>query len=343
MRGFLRPAPLAALVLALSLTAQAQDPSADTAKADSDPPNRGVWSVTSENDLFGGTDRNYTNGVRIERFSPANKVSPVLSWAARQLPFIDLERRDLRQGLALSHAIFTPADITVRQPDPDDRPYAGWLYLSATAVASDDQIQDVLQLNVGIVGPSAGGRFVQDEWHALIDVDQPQGWDYQLRDEPGIELIAQRMALFDGPGLPLGLETDLGFYGGGALGNVRTYAGSGLVGRIGWDLDGDFGPPRIRPALSGAGTFSPEKPLGLYVFAGLDGRFVLRDMFLDGNAFRDGPRVADRNKIVGDFQTGIAAHIENVQLAFTYVHRTEEFQRQAGPQRFGAVSLSIAY
>ena len=39
--------------------------------------NRGVWSLTSENDLFGGTDRNYTNGVRIERVSPANDVFPV--------------------------------------------------------------------------------------------------------------------------------------------------------------------------------------------------------------------------------------------------------------------------
>ena len=305
--------------------------------------NRGVWSLTSENDLFGGTDRNYTNGVRIERVSPANDVFPVLNWAAERLPFLDLERRNLRQGLALSHAIFTPQDITQSVPDPDDRPYAGWLYLSGTVVASDRHIQDVLQLNLGVVGPSALGEFVQTNWHEMIGAPQPQGWDYQLRDEPGIELIAQRMALFDGPDLPLGLQTDFGFYGGGALGNVRTYAGTGLVGRIGWDLESDFGPPRIRPALSGAGTFSPEKPLGAYLFAGLDGRVVLRDMFLDGNVFRDGPRVADRNKLVGDFQAGLAVHVENVQVAFTYVHRTEEFQRQAGPQRFGAVSVSVAY
>ena len=119
--------------------------------------------------------------------------------------------------------------------------------------------------------------------------------------------------------------------------------GTGIVGRVGWDLASDFGPPRIRPALSGAGTFSPERPLGAYLFAGLDGRYILRDMFLDGNAIRDSPRVANRNRLVADFQSGIAVHVENVQLAFTYVHRTEEFRRQAGPQRFGAVSISVAY
>ncbi|WP_300391371.1 lipid A deacylase LpxR family protein [Henriciella sp.] len=337
MRGFLRSAGFSVLAFLLGQAGHAQETAAEPDN------NRGVWSLTSENDLFGGTDRNYTNGIRIERVSPANKVFPVLDWAADRLPILDLDRRDLRQGLALSHAIFTPSDITTQIPDPDDRPYAGWLYFSGTVVASDDHVQDVLQVNLGVVGPSALGEFVQDEWHALIDEEQPKGWDYQLRDEPGIEIIAQRMALFDGPELPLGLKTDFGFYGGGALGNVRTYAGTGLVGRIGWDLGSDFGPPRIRPALSGAGTFSPGQELGAYLFAGLDGRFVLRDMFLDGNAFRDSPRVADRNKLVGDLQAGVAVHVQNVQLAFTYVHRTEEFQRQAGPQRFGAVSVSVAY
>lgn len=304
---------------------------------------RGVWSLTSENDLFGGTDRNYSNGIRIERVSPANRVSPWLKWAADSVPFIDMSRKDLRQGFALSHAIFTPEDISRPVPDPNDRPYAGWLYVSGTAIASDEHTQDILQVNLGVVGPSALGDFVQTNWHDMIEEQLPMGWDYQLKDEPGLEIIAQRMALFDGPRLPLGLETDFGAYAGGALGNVRTYAGTGLVGRIGWDLGSDFGPPRIRPALTGAGTFSPDQPLGAYLFAGLDGRFVLRDIFLDGNTFKDGPSVDDRRLLVGDFQTGAAVHVSNVQLAFTYVHRTEEFRAQAGPQRFGAVSVSIAY
>ncbi|WP_084398603.1 lipid A deacylase LpxR family protein [Henriciella aquimarina] len=325
--------------------AQAPGPEAPAEEAgpEADKPSRGVWSVTSENDLFGGTDRNYSNGVRIERVSPANKVSPWLKWAADSVPFIDMSRKDLRQGLALSHAIFTPEDISQSMPDPTDRPYAGWLYLSGTAIASDKNTQDILQINLGVVGPSALGEFVQTNWHDMIEEQRPMGWDYQLKDEPGIEIIAQRMALFDGPELPLGLETDFGAYAGGALGNVRTYGGTGLVGRIGWDLESDFGPPRIRPALTGAGTFSPEQTFGAYLFAGLDGRVVLRDIFLDGNTFKDSRSVDHRNMLVGDMQAGAAVHVSNVQLAFTYVHRTEEFRRQDGAQKFGAVSVSIAY
>ena len=50
----------------------------------------------------------------------------------------------------------------------------------------------------------------------------------------------------------------------------------------------------------------------------------------------------DRRTVVGDLQAGVAVHYRSVQVAFTFVHRTEEFVRQDGPQRFGAVSVSIA-
>ena len=303
----------------------------------------GVWSLTSENDIFGGTDRNYSNGIRIERVSPANEVNPVLDWVAARIPILDLDRTELREGWALSHAIFTPEDISLTVPDPNDRPYAGWLYGSATVVATTDNVQDVFQMNLGVVGPSAFGRFVQTNWHDLISVAEPQGWDSQLKDEVGLEIIAQRMRKFEGPDLPFGLETDYALHGGATLGNVRTYGSVGGAARIGWDLDSDFGPPRIRPALAGAGTFEPGQRFGGYVFAGIEGRAVARDMFLDGNLWRDSARITDRRDYVADLQLGIALHQSDVQIALTYVHRTEEFIAQDGPQRFGAVSISVAH
>ncbi|HBX92734.1 MAG TPA: DUF2219 domain-containing protein, partial [Hyphomonas sp.] len=68
-----------------------------------------VVSFSTENDFFGGgTDRNYSNGLRIERVSGADNVHPGLEWVADRLPWIDLDRTELRQGFAISHAIFTP-------------------------------------------------------------------------------------------------------------------------------------------------------------------------------------------------------------------------------------------
>ena len=306
----------------------------------------GVISLTTENDVFGGgTDRNYSSGLRLERVSGADEVFPFLNWVANRVPLLDLKRKELRQGFALSHVIFTPEDKSLAVPDPTDRPYAAWLNVSGTVVASEGNTQDTLQVNLGVVGPSAGGEFVQNNWHRVIGVAEANGWQNQLRDEPGIEIIVQRLQLMDGPNLPLGLETDFGAHIVGALGNVRTYAGGGLTARIGWDLDASFGPPRIRPALSGAGEFVPgtvENPMGGYVFVGVDGRAMGRDMFLDGNLWRDGPRVEDRRPFVGDLQAGLAVHYRDVQVAFTFVNRTEEFRAQNDPQRFGAISISLA-
>ncbi|MAN65484.1 lipid A deacylase LpxR family protein [uncultured Hyphomonas sp.] len=348
------------LCMILSETAAAQDSDAyreekalgadlarqgETQRESRNSQDRSVISLVSENDLFGGSDRNYTNGLRIERFAPASKARPWLRWAADVVPFVDVDQVQIRSGLGLSHAIFTPKDIEAPIPDPNDRPYAGWLYVSSTAVAlANNRLdQHSLQLNLGVVGPSAGGAFVQTHWHELIDGKNPNGWDYQLHDELGVEIIAERLRRIRksrlGP-----FEIDSAVFGGVTLGNVHTHASAGGMVRLGFDLDSDFGPPRIRPSIGGAGTFNPNDDFGGYLFWGAEGRYVVRNIFLDGNTFdENGPRVTARRRWVGDIQTGIAINIKSTQIAFTYVHRTEQFQAQDGADKFGAVSISVVY
>lgn len=310
-----------------------------------DEPAPAVMSVTLENDIFGGTDRNYSNGLRIERIRSEDKTFPILKQATRLLPGVSVDQQ-VRQGIALSHVIFTPEDIEAVEPDPEDRPYAGWLNVSLTAVADSEDTQDTVQLNIGIVGPSAGGEYVQTNWHDLIDAKEPLGWDRQLKDEPGIELIAQRRQVMNAVDLPFDTRGEVSVHGGGALGNVSTYLNGGFTFRLGLgadSLDGDFAPPRIRPALAGGGVYTPDDGWGAYLFAGTEVRVVARDIFLDGNTFRDSPSVRDRKTLVGDAQAGLALRYKNAQLAFTYVHRTVQFTGQNGPQRFGAISLSVTH
>src|SRR3546814_8984035 len=49
------------------------------------------------------------------------------------------------------------------------------------------------QLRVGIVGPSAQGKQVQNGWHKIIGTERFEGWDNQLHDEPVFQLVHERM------------------------------------------------------------------------------------------------------------------------------------------------------
>lgn len=261
--------------------------------------------------------------------------------AAENLPFPDADQSDLRYGLSITHRIFTPDDITLSEPDPNDRPYAGALTATGRLVSTRPDRQDEIALTVGVVGPAAGGGVTQRTYHALIGAERPEGWPSQIRSEPVLQLNAQRIYRLDGPRLPGGLETDLLASGGAAVGSLRVSAAAGGQIRLGFDLKQDFGPPRIQPALAAVNGFSPNRGWGGYVFVGGEARGVVRDLFLDGAAVRSGPSVEKRH-FVSDVQAGWAVYAGRVQLSFSYVRRSREFENQERRHIFGAVGLSIA-
>jgi lipid A 3-O-deacylase len=86
------------------------------------------------------------------------------------------------------------------------------------------------------------------------------------------------------------------------------------------------------------------RPRGLsaYVFIGASGRAVLRDVFLDGNTFRDSHDV-DRNLLVGDLMAGVTVGYGGLKLSLAKVLRTSEFDGQPHDHRFGSITLSYAY
>jgi hypothetical protein len=299
------------------------------------------FTVIVENDVFGGTDSNYTNGLFISRLSAANDVPDWYTDLVRWTGFIP-EGDRLRFGVGLGHSIFTPADRSAINPPLDQRPYAGWLYGNVTLIAENEASIRSIQINLGIVGPSAQGEFVQDNWHQLINTGRPRGWDHQLKDEPGLMVIFEhrwRRVMYQ---RFAGLEFEVQGGGKVSLGNVATYAGADALFRFGPRIGNDYGPPRIRPSLAGAAYFDPQPGFNWYVFAGGEVRVVAHNIFLDGNTWRDS-RSVEREPLTGDLQVGLALQYESVQIAFTGVYRFEEFETQSGPERFGALVLSYQF
>jgi hypothetical protein len=235
--------------------------------------------------------------------------------------------------------MYTPEDILNPLPQPRDRPYGAWLYLGLTMNLMSEAQAHALEIDLGVVGPSAQGETVQDFIHRNVtDSAEAQGWDHQIQDEPALlllytgrwrltELNYRERKLFD-----------LIPSWGGALGNVFTYGKVGAMGRLGWNLPNDFGPPGILPALAAPGAEKPP-PWDAYLFAGAEGRAVAHNIFLDGNTFRDGPSV-DREDFVTDLEIGFSVRWSAYRLTYRQVRRSPEFILQDEKQTFGAVNLT---
>jgi len=139
-----------------------------------------------------------------------------------------------------------------------------------------------------------------------------------------------------------GFEADAIPHVGASLGNVYTHVSGGAIVRFGQQLSIDYGPPLIRPNLSGYSAIEHTEGLAWYAFAGVDGRWSLRNIFLDGNTFQDSHSI-DKEPLVGDFVAGVALVYGRARLSFTHVMRTREFEGQDQADRFGSVSLSIRF
>src|SRR5262245_6432776 len=237
------------------------------------------WTATliSENDAyFRIADSHYTNGLYLSLTTPQRPGNGTFA---------------NRYGFFLGQNIYTPEDLLLDTPDPDDRPYAGWLYAGVRMYRESPTVLDRIDFSLGIVGPSSGADAVQRWFHSLhmFGGVPPHGWAHQIGDEPTAQLNAQRTwritlseGFLAGEVLP---EANI------ALGNVFTYAGVGATLRVGRNLRADWGAPRIQPALQGSDFVDRDAAdsFAWYIFAGIEGRATARNIFIDGNTFRDSP------------------------------------------------------
>lgn len=113
-----------------------EEPPAPDLPLAADADARGTWSLTWENDIFGNDDRDYTNGVRLDYVTPRNNLTAAGRLAKRGLYGWFSDADDWYEFYTLGQNMYTPADISLRNPPKDDRPYAGFLY-GGFGVAAD--------------------------------------------------------------------------------------------------------------------------------------------------------------------------------------------------------------
>jgi lipid A 3-O-deacylase len=313
-------------------------------------------TVNFENDLFAGTDREYTNGLKLS-WASANLddylTDPCLPQALkivnRHLRFVDKGDYAARNMVvSLGQAMFTPADRARTTLDPNDRPYAGWLYFGLAYNSRTPERMRTYELDLGMVGPQAYAKQAQDFIHDFRGIPRFMGWANQIPDEPGLQFtyeIKRRRLLETPKNLP---NIDVIPHYGVTLGNVSDYLNAGAEFRAGYSLPDDFGTSAIRPGGNNSAPLSTRDEAvgyaakGVHVFASFDARAVLRNIFLDGNTFRSSPSV-DKRPVVGDLALGLAWSWRRGKIAYAHYLRTKEFYRQRSAQQFGSITFSWVF
>jgi len=285
----------------------------------------GRFALREDNDVFNlgrgfDTDRDYTQGGEAALTLSAEETPEWSRELARALP---LHAGGARIHLAfrLGQEIHTPADIFADPPDPEDRPYAGWLYaglslqgilLDPDPVARRDRM-DLLSADVGVLGPSSLAEPSQNVTHRVLGIDEAEGWDAQVENEPTLQLGWERRYRVLASDFGGGFGGDLlpGFRA--RLGTVRVDGSASAIGRLGWRLPRDFGAMTVDGTGLAEGAAPP--PPWFALVGSLEGRGSLHDASLDGGLFRSGPSV-DRIPLLFESSLGVAAGWGPLQVSW---------------------------
>ena len=311
----------------------------------------GLFSIMDENDLWSNffgphQDRHYTHGTKLTWLAPDGWWPHTTAWL-KQIPQWGIHDATGNFGFVLGQSIFTPENILAPAPLPDDRPYAGWLYAGVLferrQQASDHfAVMESFELDLGVIGHGS----LADETQKLIHSwrfpeDIPQGWNNQIKDEPGLLLKYARLWRWS-PTARTAKFFDLIPRIGGEAGNVAIFGTAGATARIGWNLPDDFGVQIIdSPASVNGGLQHRENPFSLCAFAAADGRLVAHDITLDGNSYRQSQSVR-KYDAVNDLSWGVAiqpcAHFE---ISYVQVTRSKQFSGQRRKDVFGSIDVKF--
>lgn len=311
-------------------------------------PDRGSLTVTFANDLFAQSDGNFSNGVGFLWTSSAVDDLGRESFLKRYadfwsfLPVVGQQDTSTYVSFGIGQIMSTPTDITVANPPPGEQPYAGLLAASTGLHAETERSLHSWWVLLGVIGPSSGAEQTQKAIHELTNSDPPQGWDTQLSDEPVLNVYYDwRHRLATTPAQE-NWGADLVSSTGGGLGNAWIGAWTGVFGRVGYNLPSDYGPTVPRAGLSAAPLqIRARSPLWkVYGFAGVDGQWVGRNIFLDGNNWTDS-RSVDSEPWVGAVSGGVGVERGAFALTFAAYSLTDTYETQIENNSFGVIALSF--
>ena len=275
-----------------------------------------------DNDVLFRSDGDYTSGMFLSYSSPVTGFDDT-NPAARLVPYRNSNDLQFNWFVQLGQKMWTPSDIKFRNPLPDERPYAGQLYVDTGFMVANEHSAYRLSIMGGIVGPSAGADASQRWVHDLINNTKPKGWDYQIKDQAVAELKLDYDQLFARVPGERG-DHELSGYGSLAAGNFQPQVAAGLGWRWGKSLASNFNAAALRPFR--------QQPMALdnlnnswFLYGNLEARYRFDDITINGDKPRDVPDVTLEKK-QGTAALGVVGFREKFGAGFSVVAYSKSFK-----------------
>lgn len=286
------------------------------------------------------SDRHYTSGQAV-------------SWVWRETggdaiaQGLGLPADGTAMGLVFAQQIYTPQNISAAVPDPNDRPYTGYLYLGTFWQREHDNVLDHVEIDLGITGKNSLAQKSQEIIHDIIDDVDPT-WNNQLESEFAINLTYRRKWRQDlGQTDFFGMPTDWQLIPRVELdvGTVRRRVSAGADLRVGVNLPDDFGAARF--VDPGSATGKPVQGLSHYAFVRVIGRYVEWDTFIEGSNYRDPSVGVPLEPFVAEAAAGFAVEWRRNNWVFnaTYLQTvfSKTFEGQEEIDGLGSLALRAIY
>ncbi|HLX91758.1 MAG TPA: lipid A deacylase LpxR family protein [Puia sp.] len=267
------------------------------------------FRVFYENDFFSGTDRDYTQGIYIEKVNPWFKKFPFarVLWHPRG--------DEIKYGLAVEHDAYTPNFIDRSNVQYGDRPFAAALFLKTFLISTMPQKGERIStiLSSGIIGPGAGGEQMQKTIHHWINYTQPRGWHNQISND----VVLNYQVNFEKEFFAKGQWLSLSSYNGARLGTLSDKMSAGFE-----IIAGHFNSPYIRA--------STPKKIQWYVYEQPVLNLVGYDATLQGGLFNHSSpytiAASQVEHLVFQHRFGLVFLLKRLYLEYYQTGNTIEFK-----------------
>jgi lipid A 3-O-deacylase len=294
------------LLTPMFVTAQAMD---NTVSYRDIPGNR-YFRINYENDFFTASDRDYTQGILIEKVHPDFCRFPFMRvlWHPRNSVF--------KYGLAIEHNAYTPNQIDQYAIQYGDRPYAGVLLFKTFLIASNfDRNRRInVSFSTGLIGPGAGGEQMQRTIHHWIKYTQPEGWHNQIRND----LVLNYQIDIEKGIVQYRNHFSLSALGSGRIGTLSDKLSAGFTA-----MAGKFRSTFKAPALA-------KRHFQWYIYDQLTGNAVGYDATLQGGLLNHSSvytiAVSDLNRFTIQNKFGIVLIFHSLYLEYYRTGLSEEFK-----------------